>query len=169
MNKSILTFAFLASSASLISMGAAAETTISGNISSKCSVFTDTVGVYGNPSPDELSTLVADGGIQPIIRYDVSIADYYTAKISWPNSFTTSPNLTDALNWDGEIEVHNTSDAGMSGYEAAKVEYENVTEYDLSVAGSTWFKVTSEVTYGVDKSLPGGEYKASVEALCIAN
>jgi hypothetical protein len=56
----------------------------------------------------------------------------------------------------------------MSGYDAAKVEYENVTEYDLTVAGSTWFAVTSEVTYGFGKSLPGGEYIANITAECIA-
>jgi len=145
------------------------DTPITGNVSSKCSIFTDTPGVYGNPTPDELSTLPADGGVTPIIRIDVSIADYYTAKISWPNSFTTAPSLSDSVTWDGEVEVHNTSDAGMSGYEAAKVEYENHTEYELSVAGSTWFSIMSEAKYGVDKSLPGGEYKASVVAECIAD
>jgi len=144
------------------------ETPIVGNVSSKCSIYTDKAGVYGNPTPDELSTLVADGGVLPVVRYDVSIADYYTAKISWPNTFSSSPTLPDAIAWDGEIEVSNTSDAGMSGYEAAKIEYENHTEYDLSVAGSTWFKVTSEAIYGVGKALPGGEYKANVVAECIA-
>lgn len=147
----------------------AADTPITGNVSSKCSIYTDVAGVYGNPNPDELSTLPADGGVMPIIRYDVSIADYYTAKISWPQSFTSSPSLSDSLTWDGEVEVSATSTTDMSGYEAAKVEYDNVTEYDLTAAGSTWFKVTSNVTYGVDKSLPGGEYKAAVEALCVAN
>lgn len=147
----------------------AVDSPITGNVSSKCSVYTDTSGVYGNPNPDELSTLPADGGVMPIIRYDVTIADYYTAKLSWPNSFTSSPSLTDSLTWDGEIEVASTSDTGMAGYEAAKVEYENHTEYDLTVAGSTWFKVTSNVTYGVNKPLPGGEYKANVTAVCIAN
>jgi len=145
------------------------ESPISGNVSSKCSVYTDVAGVYGNPNPDELSTLPADGGVHPIIRYDVSIADYYKAKISWPTSFTTAPTLTDSLTWDGEVEVSAVSDAtGMTGYETAKVEYDNHTEYDLTAAGTTWFKVTSNVTYGVDKSLPGGEYKANVVALCIA-
>ena len=56
----------------------------------------------------------------------------------------------------------------MSGYEAAKVEYDNHTEYDMSVAGSTWFSISSTVLYGQGKSLPGGEYKASVVAECIA-
>jgi hypothetical protein len=147
----------------------AVDSPITGNVSSKCSIFTDKAGVYGNPSPDELSTLAADGGVLPIIRYDVSIADYYTAKISWPNSFSSSPTLTDSIAWDGEVSVSSTSDAGMSGYEAAKVEYDNHTEYDLTVAGSTWFTVESEAVYGQDKSLPGGEYVANIVAECIAD
>tara|TARA_R110000782_G_scaffold247961_1_gene334831 strand:+ start:231 stop:692 length:462 start_codon:yes stop_codon:yes gene_type:complete len=147
----------------------AEETLIVGNVSTKCSIFTDTAGVYGNPTPDELSTLPADGGVYPIIRYDVSVADYYTAKISWPNSFSSSPTLTDTVAWDGEVEVSTTSDTLMSGYEAAKIEYDNHTEYDLTVAGTTWFRVESEATYGVGKSLPGGEYKANAIAECIAN
>lgn len=147
----------------------AAETPITGNVASKCSIFTDTPGVYGNPTPDELSTTPADGGVHPIVRYDVAIADYYTAKISWPNTFSTSPSLTDSVTWDGEVTVSQTSDTGMSGYEAAKIEYENHTEYDLSVAGSTWFQVESTANYGVGKSLPGGEYKANVVAECIAD
>lgn len=148
----------------------AVDSPITGNVSSKCSIYTDIAGVYGNPNPDELSTLPADGGVMPIIRYDVSIANYYTAKISWPTEFTTSPSLTDSTTWDGEVEVSSMSDAtGMGSYETNKVEYDSVTEYDLTAAGSTWFKVTSNVTYGVDKSFPGGEYKANVTALCIAN
>lgn len=141
---------------------------ITGNVSSKCTIYTDTVGVYGNPTPDELSTDSLDGGIPPVVRYDVTVADYYTAKISWPQSFASAPSLTDAVNWDGEVTVSSTSDTLMSGYDAAKVEYENVTEYDLTVAGSTWFAVTSEVTYGFGKSLPGGEYIANITAECIA-
>jgi len=164
MLKSILTLG-------VILMGTAAYATdspITGNVSSKCSIYTDVAGVYGNPNPDELSTTPADGGVHPIIRYDVTIADYYTAKISWPNSFTTSPSLTDSVAWDGEVTVSSTSDTNMSGYEAAKVEYENHTEYDLTVAGTVWFQVESEVTYGVDEPLPGGEYKANVTAVCLA-
>ena len=164
MLKSILTLSAIV----MTTAAYAAETQIEGNVSSKCSIYTDTAGVYGNPNPDELSTTPADGGVEPVIRYDVSIADYYKAKISWPTAFTTSPSLTDAVSWDGEVTVASTSDAGMAGYEAAKVEYDNHTEYDLTVAGSTWFSVSSTVTYGVDKPLPGGTYKANVTALCIA-
>ena len=54
-------------------------------------------------------------------------------------------------------------------YGEAKVEYDNVTEFDLTLAGSTWFSVESEAKYGVGKSLPGGEYKANVVAECIAD
>lgn len=142
---------------------------ITGNVSSKCTIYTDTVGVYGNPTPDALSTNPFDGGILPVVRYDVTIADYYTAKISWPTSFTSSPTLTDALNWDGLVEVKQVSDVHQSDYETYKVMYDNVTEYDLTSAGSVWFKVTSMVSYGYGKSLPGGEYTASVVAECIAN
>tara|TARA_R110000796_G_scaffold12532_5_gene41352 strand:- start:385 stop:882 length:498 start_codon:yes stop_codon:yes gene_type:complete len=165
MFKSILTLSTIAMTTAVM----AEETLIVGNVSTKCSIFTDTAGVYGNPTPDELSTLPADGGVYPIIRYDVSVADYYTAKISWPNSFSSSPTLTDTVAWDGEVEVSTTSDTLMSGYEAAKIEYDNHTEYDLTVAGTTWFRVESEATYGVGKSLPGGEYKANAIAECIAN
>lgn len=144
------------------------ETPITGNISSKCSIFTDTPGVYGNPTPDELSTKAADGGVDPIVRYDVTVADKYKAKISWPNSFTSSPSLSDAVNWDGETTVASHSVSGMSAYEEAKVEYENHTEFGLTLAGSTWFKIESEAKYGSAKALPGGEYKASVVAECVA-
>ena len=142
---------------------------ITGNVASKCTVYTDVAGVYGNPAPDQLDTDPIKGGVDPVVRYDVTIADYYTAKISWPNQFASSPSLTDALNWDGEVTVSSTSDAGMAGYEAAKVEYDNITEYYLSVAGSTWFQVESSVTYGYEKSFPGGDYTANITAECIAN
>ena len=145
------------------------NTPITGSVASKCTVYTDVSGVYGNPTPDELSTDPTDGGVNPIVRYDVSIADYYTAKISWPDEFSSSPTLSDAVNWDGEVEVSSTSDSNMSGYEAAKIEYDNATEYELTVAGSTWFEVNSSVTYGYEKSLPGGQYIANVTAECIAN
>lgn len=164
MFKSIITLSAIVVGSSAF----AGETPIVGNVSTKCSIFTDRSGVYGNPTPDELSTASADGGVAPIIRYDVSVANYYIAKIRYPNSFTTSPSLVDAVTWTGNVEVSATSDAGMAGYEAAKVTYDNVTEYDLTVAGTTWFEVNSTITYGVGKALPGGEYKSNVVAECIA-
>jgi hypothetical protein len=162
--------AIIALSALLVAGIASAESVpITGNVSSKCSIYTSVAGVYGNPTPDALSTDPVDGGVDPVVRFDVTAADYYIAKISWPNSFTTSPTLDDALAWDGEVTVSQTSDTGMAGYEAAKVEYENVTEYDLTVAGSTWFQIESSVDYGYGKSFPGGEYAANVVAECIAS
>lgn len=149
--------------------GSAEEVPITGNVSAKCSIFTDVSGVYGQPTPNKLSTATADGGVQPVIRYDVASADYYTAKITYPTSFSSSPNLSDSVTWTGDVEVSATSDTGMAGYEAAKVQYDATTEYDLTVAGTTWFKVSSAATYGYDKSYPAGEYIALVEALCVAN
>jgi len=142
---------------------------ITGNVEPKCAIFADTSGVYGNPTPNELSTDSADGGVQPIIRFDVAQADYYTAKIGYPTAFSSSPSLPDTTTWTGSTEVSEVSDTGMSGYESAKVEYDSYTEFDLTVAGTTWFKVTSEVTYGYDKAFPAGQYTAIVTAECIAN
>jgi|TARA_R110002153_G_scaffold80211_2_gene204153 hypothetical protein len=153
----------------LASSALANETPIVGNVESKCSIYTDTVGVYGNPTPSTLSTVAADGGVMPVVRFDVATAAVYTAKISSPLEFSQSPSLIDAVVWTGNTEVSNTSDAGMSGYEAAKVQYDNHTTFDLTVAGSVWFKVTSTVAYGVAKPLPGGVYKANIIAECIAN
>lgn len=159
-----LTLAF----ATTVSAASAADTPIVGNVQSKCSIYTDRQGVYGNPTPNELSTAPADGGVKPVIRYDVAQGDYYIAKLSWPNSFSSSPALADAVNWDGEVVVSEVSDALMSAYETAKIEYNNVTEFDLTVAGSTWFTVDSTVNYGYDKSFPAGTYTAIVTAECIA-
>ena len=55
----------------------------------------------------------------------------------------------------------------MSSYETNKVEYENDTEFDLTLSGSTWFKVTSTALYGSTKSFPGGVYTAVVTSECI--
>ena len=49
----------------LASSAYANETPITGNVASKCSIYTDVTGVYGNPTPDALSTLPADGGVEP--------------------------------------------------------------------------------------------------------
>jgi hypothetical protein len=146
----------------------AGETPITGTVQSKCSIYTDIPGVYGNPTPDKLSTAVADGGILPKIRYDVASADYYTAKISWPESFASSPVLTDVVNWNGSVTVAEVTDPLMSDYETNKIEYNNVTEFDLTVAGTVWFNVESTAEYGYGKSFPGGSYTAIATAECIA-
>lgn len=151
----------------LASFASAESAVITGTVQSKCSIFTEVQGVYGNPTPNELSTLPADGGVQPIIRFDVAAASYYTGRIAYPTAFSSAPSLADSVTWTGDVSVSSVGDAGMSGYEAAKVQYNNVTEYDLSVAGSTWFTVESNATYGFNSSFPAGTYTAIVVAECI--
>ena len=139
-----------------------------GNVQSKCVVTPDTAGVFGNPSPDKLDTDPSSGGVDPIVRYDVIQASYYKARISHPNSFSESPALTDVVNWTGDTATSQVSDTGMSGYDAAKIEYDNVTEFALTVAGSTWFKTEALAEYGYGKAFPAGVYRAVVTAECIA-
>lgn len=146
----------------------AAETSITGNVQTRCLITTDTNGVFGNPLPSKLSTLAADGGVVPVVRYDVTLADSYLAKVTTPTSFSTSPSLTDSVAWTGSTTVTNTTDVGMAGYEAAKVIYGSTTQYDLTVAGSTWFSSEATASYGGTKSFPGGMYTAIVFAECIA-
>jgi hypothetical protein len=148
---------------------AASETApITGTVESKCAIFTDVQGVYGNPSPNLLSTARADGGVLPVIRYDVASADYYKARITHPNSFSSSPSLIDFVEWQGSTTVKQVSDPLMSGYESDKIEYNNATEFDLTVAGTVWFEVSSSADYGFNKAFPAGNYTALVTAECIA-
>lgn len=164
MFKRVLTLALLSAT-----MAHADNPTIRGTVESKCSVYTTTQGVYGNPSPDVLSTAAASGGVQPIVRYDVAIGDYYYGKITFPNSFTSSPNLTtSAVAWDGSVDVSQVSVPAMSAYTANVVTYDNTYQYDLTEAGSTWFKVSSSATYGYNQAFPAGSYVANVVAECIA-
>ena len=147
---------------------AQSEVPITGNVASKCVITTDTPGVYGQPTTNVLSTNPQDGGVTPIVRYDIIEADAYKAQISWPNQFTTSPVLNDVINWDGAVEVSEVSNAEMAAFETNKVLWDNVTEFDLTLAGSVWFKIDSQADYGFNKSFPGGIYRASVLAECIA-
>jgi len=131
---------------SLVSVNAFANVSVpvTGTVQSKCVLVTDTVGIYGNPLPNTLSTDPIDGGVIPIVRYDVLQANFYKAKITYPNTFSESPDLVDVVNWTGDVTVGEVSDATMSGYDTSKIEYNNVTEVDLTIAGSTWFKIESE-------------------------
>ena len=146
----------------------AAEVPIRGMVSSKCVINTDTPGVYGNPTPNVLSTASVDGGVRPIIRYDVVESGYYKAAITTPNTFTSSPALTDSVIWTGTVTVNKVTDAAMSAYTTNKRIYGNTTEFDLSVAGTVWFATDSKAQYGYGKSFPAGEYKSVVLAECIA-
>jgi hypothetical protein len=155
-----LTFAGLAS--------ANVDVPVTGTVESKCLVTTDTIGIYGNATPSSLSTAQTDGGVSPVIRFDVLQASFYKARLTHPNQFSESPALNDTVTWTGEAIVAEVSDAEMSAYDTAKITFDNVTEVDLTVAGSTWFKVTSEAEYGVGKALPAGTYRTLVGAECIA-
>ena len=142
-------------------------TEIFGSVESRCMIVSETTGVYGNPTPNLLTTDPTSGGVQPVIRYDVINAEFYKARIMHPTYFSSSPYLDDVVEWTGSVQVSEVSDAGMADYDTNKVEYNNVTEYDLTVAGSTWFQITSAADYGYNKSYPAGDYNAVVEAECI--
>ena len=149
-------------------IASAEDVPITGTVESKCSVYTEVDGVYGSPQPYKLSTTPADGGVLPTMRFDTSQAGYYLARITTPTSFSSSPSLPDSVAWTGSTTVATVSDTGMSGYEAAKVEYGSTTEYDLTVAGSVWITASSTATYGIDTSFPAGNYTAIITAECIA-
>ena len=160
----------LAGAVALACSGALAEEAIiMGNVESKCVINTDTTGVYGNPVAGKLSTDTADGGVEPIIRYDVALGGSYTARIVAPSSFSSSPVLTDTVFWEGSSAVKEVSDTAMADYETNAVTYDYTTEYDLHTAGTTWFSVDSLAEYGYGKAYPAGEYRAIVTAECIAN
>lgn len=146
----------------------AAEVPIIGKVAPKCTVYVDTTGVYGNSTPDKLSTASANGGVAPVVRYDVVNADTYKAVITTPTEFSSSPVLDDVIAWSGSTSVKRVSDSGMASYDSNKVTYDSTTEYNLTVAGSTWFESQSEAEYGYGKSFAGGTYKAVVVAECVA-
>jgi len=146
----------------------ASEVPLTGTVASKCVVIAETQGVYGNPSPYRLTTEASGGGVKPRIRFDVIQPDYYKAHITYPESFVESPSLTDVLNWSGVVTVAEVTDPLMSDYENTKIVYNNVTEIPLTVAGSTWFEISSQVDYGFNKALPAGTYRAIIQANCIA-
>ena len=143
---------------------------IDGSVQSRCSIFTDTGGTYGNPSAFKLSTTPANGGRAAVIRYDVSLASAYRAEIATPISFSSSPSLSDSSVFTGAVTVTQTSSSDMSGYQAASsTPTSNSRAYNLTVAGSTWFTATSEVLYGGGNQTPwpSGDYRAIVVASCI--
>lgn len=158
----------LASLLALPLLSVAQDVPIVGTVSSKCIIYTETPGVYGNPSPGTLSTLPADGGVQPVIRYDVLQAGFYKAVITTPNSFSSSPSLSDNVTWTGSVDVSRVTNAGMSAYSTNKITYNNTTEIVLSIPGSVWFKAESKAEYGYNKAFPAGTYRAMVTASCIA-
>jgi hypothetical protein len=149
-------------------LGMTESATITGTITPRCVIYTENSGVYGNPSPDVLSTATIDGGVQPVIRFDVLQSGFYKAVITVPNSFSSSPVLTDVVKWTGSVDVSRVTDAAMSAYSTNKTVYNNTTEINLSVPGSVWFKADSKAEYGYNKAFPSGTYKSIVNAECIA-
>jgi hypothetical protein len=158
----------IASLIALPIMAISEDVPITGRVTPKCVIYTEVPGVYGNPSPNILSTFTTDGGVQPIIRYDVVQAGYYKAVITVPNFFSSSPTLPDVVNWSGSVDVSRVTDAAMSAYSTNKTEYNNTTEITLTIPGSVWFKAESKAEYGYNKAFPAGDYRAIVTASCIA-
>ena len=143
---------------------------VTGTVQSRCTINTDTAGYYGNPNAYTLTTLPASAGQEPIVRFDVTLANAYFAQVSYPTAFTESPSLPDTVAWTGAVTVVQTSTSDMSGYQAASTTSGSMRQYALTIAGTTWFKSTSVVTYGggQNKAFPSGSYKAVVLAQCIA-
>lgn len=142
---------------------------IEGTVQSRCVIQTDTAGVFGNPNAYTLTTNPTDGGAPAVVRFDVTLANAYYAHITAPSDFSSSPSLPDIVNWTGDTEVQTVSDAtGMGSYETNKIEQGMKDIYDLTAAGSTWFKTSSTATMGGNKAFPGGNYTALVVAECIA-
>jgi len=148
----------------------AIDVPIEGTVQSRCLINTDVSGVYGNPNAYTLTTTPADGGVLPVVRYDVSLADAYKARITYPTAFSASPSLSDMVTWTGSVTVQEVSDVAMADYDTDAVEYDQTKEYDLTATGTTWFKIASSATYGGggNKAFPGGTYRALVVAECIA-
>ena len=142
---------------------------ISGTVQSKCIIVTDSAGVYGNPNAYTLSTAAADGGADAVVRIDVTLAGAYTAHITAPTEFSSSPTLPDVVTFTGDTQVKAVSDAtGMGTYESSKIEQGMTDIYDLTATGSTWFKTSSNAAMGGSKAFPGGNYTALVNVECIA-
>jgi len=147
----------------------AEDVPIEGTVQSRCIITTDTPGVFGNPNAYTLTTAATDGGVLPVVRYDVTLADAYYAQITTPTSFSSSPTISETITWTGSTEVDAISDAtGMASYETNKVTFGQTTQYDLTATGSTWFKSSVSATMGGNKAFPGGTYTAVVEAVCVA-
>ena len=146
----------------------AEEVPITGTVESRCVIQTDIPGVYGNPNAYTLSTAPADGGVLPIVRYDVSLADAYKAKITYPTSFSQSPTLNDTVTFTGSVDVSSVGDAAMADYQTDSITYDQTREYDLTATGSTWFKIESTATNGGNKAFNPGTYRSVVLAECIA-
>ena len=143
---------------------------ITGTVQSRCTVNMDTPGAFGNPNAYTLTTAAASSGVDPIVRFDTSLAGAYHAQVSYPTSFVSSPSLADTVSWVGTVAVTQMSSSDQSGYQAASTTSGSMRQYALAHAGTLWVKATSIATYGGGqaKAFPGGAYRAVVLASCVA-
>lgn len=142
---------------------------INGTVESKCVIQTDQPGRFGNPNAYTLTTAQSDGGLGAKSRVDVTLANSYFVTFTTPTEFSSSPAIPDAVTWTGSTEVAAVSDAsGMGSYETSKIVTGNDTRYEMTAAGSTWFKTEVSAELGGNKAFPGGSYTALVEITCIA-
>jgi hypothetical protein len=146
----------------------AVNSPITGTVQASCSIVTTTPGQYGVPNIWKLSTAAADGGQDAVIKTTIGTADKYKVKITHPNSFSSSPSLSDTLTWTGSSLYTSGSVAAMSGYNAAKVVVGNETTFDMTLAGTTFFTVASTASYGYNRAFPSGSFTAQIVAECIA-
>ena len=161
--------AMLALGATMTSYANAEQIPITGTVQSKCIIQVDQPGVFGNPNAYTLTTTAADGGRSASTRVDVTLADAYYVTFTHPDSFSSSPSISDVVTWTGTTAVSAVSDAtGMGTYETNKIVNGNQTRYEMTATGSTWFQSDIEATLGGSKAFPGGTYTAMVEAECIA-
>ena len=144
-----------------------AETsTMIGIVQSKCSIWTEVNGVYGNSLSTKLDTTPSSGGVKGNVRVDVLQAAAYKVLFTAPVSWSSSPPLSEAGTFTSSVTVGAVSVSGMSAYEGAKVVYNNNTEFGLTLAGSTNFVLNSAFNYS--KALPAGNYTSVWTVTCIA-
>ena len=166
MKKLLITLSLILSATPIL----AENIDITGTVQSRCTVNMDTPGAYGNPNAFTLTTAAASSGADPIVRFDVTLANAYHAQVSYPTAFTSSPSLSDTVSWTGTVHVAQMSSSDQSGYQAASTTSGSMRQYALAHAGTLWVKATSVAVYGGGqaKAFPGGAYKAVVLAECIA-
>jgi len=168
MYSKLITGVIVAMAAS-VTFAQAEEIPINGTVQSRCIIQTDTAGVFGNPNAYTLDTDPTQGGQLAVTRVDTTLAGAYYVEITAPSQFSSAPALPDVPVWTGDTEVKTVSDAtGMGSYETNKVQFGYTDKYELTAAGSVWFKTTSKAVMGGNKAFPGGNYTALITAECIA-
>ena len=146
----------------------AVNSPITGTVQASCSIVTTTPGKYGVPNIWRLSTTPSEGGQPAVIKTTIGTADKYKITITHPNSFSSSPSLSDTLAWTGSSVYTSGSASGMSAYETGKTVVGNTTTFDMTLAGTTFFTVASSAQYGYNRAFPSGSYTATIVASCVA-